>query len=603
MLVIHRELTMAVLLTCREIGKVHGSQVLFQGVSLAINDGEVHGLVGPNGAGKSTLMRIMAGLEAADSGEVALRKGVRMVYVPQEPSFPLEASVGEVVEAAAREPAQVPVALGQAGFSDPAQSVASLSGGWRKRLAIAEALVRQPDLLLLDEPTNHLDLEGIEWLEELLAAAPWAAVVVSHDRYFLENTATHMMELKRQYPGGLLRSAGSYSTFVERRGEFLLAQAKEREALATLVHREVEWLRRGAKARTRKSKARVGEALRLVGNLADLDERRASSSALIEFTASGRRTKKLIELERVEFGYEARPLFRDLGLALGPGQRLGLAGPNGSGKTTLLRILKGELAPRSGEIRRAPALKALYFEQARQQIDPDLPLKRALAPEGDSIVYRGRPIHVNGWARRFLFREEQLVQPVGSLSGGERARVHIARLMLQDADLLLLDEPTNDLDIPTLEVLEETLVEFAGALVLVTHDRALMDRVCNAVLGLDGKGGVAIYADLAQWETDLDQKRRAAEPARDTKPPARSSVQSVRKKRSYIEQREYDAIEEKIVAAEERLTAAQGRLQAPDVVSDPQKIVEAYAALNSAQQEVDALYARWSELEARLQTN
>ena len=211
---------MAVLLTCREIAKVHGSQVLFQGVSLAINDGEVHGLVGPNGAGKSTLMRIMAGLEAADSGEVALRKGVRMVYVPQEPSFAPQVSVGAVVNAAAREPAQAPVALGQAGFTDPAQSVASLSGGWRKRLAIAEALVRQPDLLLLDEPTNHLDLDGIEWLEDLLAAAPFASVVVSHDRYFLENTATHMMELNRQYPGGLLRFAGSYSTFVERRGEF-----------------------------------------------------------------------------------------------------------------------------------------------------------------------------------------------------------------------------------------------------------------------------------------------------------------------------------------------------------------------------------------------
>jgi ATP-binding cassette subfamily F protein uup len=577
---------------------------LFEGVAVAINDGEVHGLIGPNGAGKSTLMRIMAGLEAADAGEVALRKGVRMVYVPQEPSFPPGATAGGVVEAAAREPAQAPVALGQAGFTDPARSVASLSGGWLKRLAIAEALVRQPDLLLLDEPTNHLDLEGIEWLEDLLAGAPFASVVVSHDRYFLENTATHMMELNRQYPGGLLRVAGSYSTFVEKRGEFLLAQAKEREALATLVRREVEWLRRGAKARTRKSKARVGEALRLIGNLADLDERRSSSTALIEFTSSQRRTKKLIELERVSFGYDERLLIRDLGFVLGPGQRLGLAGPNGSGKTTLLKLLKGELAPRAGEIRRAPALKALYFEQARQQIDPGLPLKRALAPEGDAVVYRGRPMHVNGWARRFLFREEQLAQPVGSLSGGERARVHIARLMLQKADLLLLDEPTNDLDIPTLEVLEETLLEFPGALVLVTHDRALMDRVSNAVLGLDGGGGAALYADLAQWEADLDRKRRSAEPVRETRAPARNSAAATQKKKlSYIEQREYDAIERKILAADERLAAAQYRLQAPDVVSDPQKIEAACAELNAAQQEVDALYARWSELEAGFQTN
>ena len=376
----------------------------------------------------------------------------------------------------------------------------------------------------------------------------------------------------------MLRVAGNYSTFVEKRGEFLQAQAKEREALATLVRREVDWLRRGAKARTRKSKARVGEALRLIGNLTDLDERRSSSTALIEFTSSDRRTKKLIEAEHVSFGYEERLLIRDLGFVLGPGQRLGLAGPNGSGKTTLLKLLKGELAPRSGEIRRAPALKALYFEQARQQIDPGLPLKRALAPEGDSVLYRGRPIHVNGWARRFLFREEQLGQPVGSLSGGERARVHIARLMLQEADLLLLDEPTNDLDIPTLEVLEETLLEFPGALVLVTHDRALMDRVSNAVLGLDGEGGAALYADLAQWEADLDRKRRSAEPARETRPQARNSAPgAVKKKLSYIEQREYDAIEGKIFEADERLAAAERRLQASDVVSDPQKIAEAYA--------------------------
>ena len=604
MLVFHWEKTMAVLLTCREIAKIHGSRILFEGISLAINDGEVHGLIGPNGAGKSTLMRIMTGLESADAGEVALRKGVRMVYVPQEPAFPAGSTAGGVVEAAAREPAQVPVVLGQTGFTDPAQSVASLSGGWLKRLAIAEALVRQPDLLLLDEPTNHLDLEGIEWLEDLLAAAPFATVVVSHDRYFLENTATHMMELNRQYPGGLLRVAGSYSTFVEKRGEFLQAQAKEREALATLVRREVEWLRRGAKARTRKSKARVGEALRLIGNLTDLDERRSSSTALIEFTSSDRRTKKLVEAEHVSFGYDERLLIRDLGFVLGPGQRLGLAGPNGSGKTTLLKLLKGELAPCSGEIRRAPALKALYFEQARQQIDPGLPLKRALAPEGDSVLYRGRPIHVNGWARRFLFREEQLGQPVGSLSGGERARVHIARLMLQEADLLLLDEPTNDLDIPTLEVLEETLLEFPGALVLVTHDRALMDRVSNAVLGLDGEGGAALYADLAQWEADLDRKRRSAEPARETRPQARNSAPAaVKKKLSYIEQREYDAIEGKIVEADERLAAAERRLQASDVVSDPQKIAEAYAELNAAQHEVDVLYARWLELEAGFQTN
>ena len=249
-------------------------------------------------------------------------------------------------------------------------------------------------------------------------------------------------------------------------------------------------------------------------------------------------------------------------------------------------------------------MKTVYFEQARQQIDPGLQLRRALAPEGDSVVYAGRTIHIIGWAKRFLFREEQLTQPVGSLSGGERARVHIAKLMLEEADLLLLDEPTNDLDIPTLEVLEETLLEFPGALVLVTHDRALMDRVSNAVLGLDGEGGSTIYADLAQWEADLEQKRRVKS-ARETErvQAQRPSAAATKKKLSYLEQREYDAIEEKILAADERLAAAQNRLHAPDVVSDPKKIEEAYAELTAAQAEVDALYARWAKLEGQLQDN
>ena len=593
---------MAVLLTAREIAKQHGSTVLFEGVSLAINDGEVHGLIGPNGSGKSTLMKVLAGLETCDSGEVALRKGVRLVCVPQDPVFPEASTVLQILESAAREPAQIPAVLGQAGFVDDSQSAGSLSGGWTKRLAVAEALLRQPDLLLLDEPTNHLDLAGIEWLEDLLAAAPFSSIVVSHDRYFLENAASHMMELSRVYPGGLLRVAGSYSTFVEKRGEFLEAQAKEREALAVMVRREVEWLRRGAKARTRKSKARIGSAVRMMDTLDDLDERRRTSSALIEFTASDRRTKKLVELDKIGFEYGEQRLFSGLKLVLSPGQRLGLAGPNGSGKTTFLKLLTGELLPTAGQIRRAQALRTVYFEQARQQIDPALTLKRALAPEGDSVLYQGRTHHVNGWARRFLFREEQLTQPVGSLSGGERARVHIARLMLMEADLLLLDEPTNDLDIPTLEILEETLNEFSGALVLVTHDRALMDRVSTAVLGLDGAGNADLYADLAQWEADLEQKRRA-KPAADASKSAavKSAAPAAKKKLSYIEQRDYDTLEARIIAADERLAAAHTALHAPDVVSDHVKIEAAYSELNAAQIEVDALYARWAELESRLQ--
>lgn len=265
---------------------------------------------------------------------------------------------------------------------------------------------------------------------------------------------------------------------------FFEAQQKLQASLESKVRREVEWLRRGAKARTTKSKARIDEANRLIGELGEVSGRARTAVAGIDFTVSDRRTKRLVEAEGPAFG----TLFQNLDLTLMPGMRLGLVGANGSGKTTLLRVLTGALHPTAGTLKRADGLRIVYFDQHREQLNPDAPLRRALAEHGDSVIYRGRPQHVAGWAKRFLFRPEQLESPVGSLSGGERARVLIARLMLQEADLLLLDEPANDLDIPTLEVLEESLLEFPGAMVLVTHDRFLLDRVATVVLGLDGRG-------------------------------------------------------------------------------------------------------------------
>lgn len=592
---------MALLLNCQSLTKQFGAATLFEGVSFTIGERERHGLIGPNGAGKSTLLKCLAGIESPDAGEVALRKGVRMTYVPQDPVFEGGKSVGDILRTAAREPEVVRVLAGQAGFHDFAVPVDSLSGGWRKRLALTQGLVTQPDLLLLDEPTNHLDLEGIEWLEGLLTAAPFSSCVITHDRAFLEDTSTHVMELNRAYPGGLFRVEGPYSSFLEKREQFFAAQAKQRESLESKVRREIEWLRRGAKARTRKAKARIGAAMDLIAALEDLDSRTQTSRTQIDFTASDRKTKKLIQVEGLSYEAAGRTLFKNLKFHLSPGFRMGLAGGNGSGKTTLLRLLLGQIAPQAGEIKRADFLKMVYFEQQRQQIDPALPLKRALAPEGDSVLYRGRPVHVNGWAKRFLFREEQLVQPVGALSGGERARVHIARLMLEEADVLMLDEPTNDLDIPTLEVLEESLLDFPGALVLVTHDRYLMDRVATHVLGLDGEGGGKLYADLVQWEDDLDRMRREkAAASRPAAAPAPQKETSPRKKLSYIEQREWDAMEQKILDAEAAVAAAQASLADASAAGDGARISQAFEALKTAEAEVERLYVRWAELEAKL---
>ncbi len=591
---------MALLLNAASLSKQFGAFPLFTGVSLNIEDGERHGLIGPNGAGKSTLLSILAGRETPDSGEVAPRKGLRLAFVEQDPEFDSSLTVRAILEAAARESAQVPVLLGQAGFTDPAATAGTLSGGSRKRLAIARALAAQPELLLLDEPTNHLDIEGIQWLERLLASAPFACFIVSHDRYFLENVATHMMELNRRYPEGAFRVAGNYSAFLEKREAWFEAREKEREGLAARVRREVEWLRRGAKARTRKSKARLDEAARMIASLDDMEQRARTATAAIDFTASDRKTRRLLELENAAAAIAGRTLFRSLNLVLSPGRRLGLAGANGSGKTTLLRLLKGDIHPTEGAIKRADHLKIVYFDQMREQFAPEITLRRALAPEGDSVIYLGRPVHVNSWAKRFLFREEQLPQPVGSLSGGERARIHIARLMLQEADILLLDEPTNDLDLPTLEVLEEGLLEFPGAIVLVTHDRYLMDRVANGILGLDGEGAAELFADLTQWDAFLREKRAQKPlPEREMRDFSSSAPPAAKRKLGYLEQREFDSIEQRILEAEARLEAAQQALHAPETISDPTRIELCYQEMQQAQQAVDTLYARWAELDDR----
>ena len=595
------------ILNAQGISKAFGAKPLFQNVSFTVSEGDRIGLIGPNGSGKSTLLRILAGTEVPDSGDLAVRKRLRLSYVAQDSKFASGESVRAVVERGLRDSsapesergAHFAEILGRAGFEDIDTEAVALSGGWQKRLAIVEALVQSPDVLLLDEPTNHLDLAGIEWLEDLLRDARFACVVVSHDRYFLENVATETAELSRVYPDGLLRVRGKYSAFLEKKEEFLHAQGKRQEALENLVHSEIEWLRRGAKARTRKSKARIDKAGELMSELADLNARTRTTTAQIDFSATDRKTKRLIELENVSCQLGGRTLFERLNFIVSAGLRVGLVGPNGSGKTTLLRLLRGDLAPSSGEIRRADWLRIVYFDQTRK-LDENVTLRRALAPEGDSVIYQDRVIHVASWAAKFLFTGEQLNQPVERLSGGERARVLIAQLMLQPADVLLLDEPTNDLDIPTLEILEESLLEFRGSLVLVTHDRYMLDRVSTIVLGLDGQGRAEGFADYAQWELwQAEGKGSAEKQTRPEQPAPSSRPETQKKKLSYVEAREYAGIEQRIAEAEQALQARRAEMENPAIASDGPKLMAAHDELDAAQKNLDSLYARWAELEEK----
>ena len=598
------------ILNARSLAKSYGANPLFQNVSFTVSEGDRIGLIGPNGSGKSTLLGILAGRIAPDEGELAVRKRARMSYVAQESQFPAGKTIRQAVEEAMERGAvpgderayRLAAVMGRAQFEDFDAEAGSLSGGWRKRLAIVEALVQDPDVLLLDEPTNHLDLAGIQWLETELETGSFACVVVSHDRYFLENIATEMSELSRVYPDGILRVDGNYSEFLVKKEEFLHAQGKRQEALENLVHNEIEWLRRGAKARTRKSKARIDKAQELMGELADLNARTRTGTARIDFSASERQTKRLIELQGVGYSIDGRRLFQELDFILTAGMRLGLVGPNGSGKTTLLRLLRGEAEQDMGEIRRADELRVVYFDQNRP-LDLDVTLRRALAPESDSVIYQDRVIHVASWAARFLFSGEQLNQPVGRLSGGERARVLIAQLMLQPADVLLLDEPTNDLDIPTLEILEESLLEFSGALVLVTHDRYMLDRVSTAVLGLDGLGSAERFADYAQWEA-WQAERAAARKAgsADLKahtPANPASATPTKKKLSYLEAREYATIDQRLAEAESLLKTREAVAGDPAIASDAAALIRAHADVEDAQKALHLLYARWHELEEK----
>ena len=592
---------MSHLLSCQNISKAFGAQSLFHDLSFSIQAEQRLGIIGPNGSGKSTLLKIIAGLEELDDGKIFKSRSCRISYLHQQENFEQECQVTTILSQAAshldetERLALVQRLAGQCGFFELEKKVSQLSGGWQKRLAIAAVLLEQPDLLLLDEPTNHLDIDTIIWLEQLLKGLTCSMIIISHDRFFLENCCNGMMEINRCYPGGQLSYPGNYSQFLEKRSQFLEQQAQQQEVLTNKVRREVAWLRRGPKARTSKARYRINQAHDLQNDLKNVQQRnQANKKMQMELGGTGRKSKKLLWTEKLGKSWQEQELFSELSFTLGPGSRLGLVGANGCGKSTLMAILADEQQPDQGEVKMAADLRIVHFDQKRSRLDQQTSLRHALCPDGDHVNYLGRSLHVVSWAKRFLFSPDQLDMPVGHLSGGEQARILLAQLMLQPADLLLLDEPTNDLDIDAIGVLEEALDEFQGAVVLVSHDRAFLS-LAQSIVGFLPDKGCQLYADVEQWlQAGRGDKKKSK-----SRPKQHKKKKAAKAKLSYKEKQELEGMEEKILTVEEDLELCRSKIEEPDIMANAEALADWCAKLDQFQQQADALYSRWQELEEK----
>lgn len=603
---------MSILINCHNLSKRYQSKAIFEGLNFSLSTGEKIGLVGRNGAGKSTLLKLLAGLVEQDEGSISRRTFLRVCYVPQDLEWDLSSTaldamlayIGEYTNLG-DEQAQVAatVALSQAGFKDFDVRIDSLSGGWKKRLSLARCLVNEPDLVLFDEPTNHLDWKGLSWLLGLLKQAKFAWMMVSHDRDILNKSCQHIADINPLYPDGLKVYQSNYDSFLSARDSYIEVLMQQEASLSNKVRREVEWLKSGVKARTTKSKARIDQAKSMINELSGLRQRMGSQKADISFESSARKSKQLIVVKSVSKSFATKAILKDFSFVLTSKLKLGILGQNGSGKTTLLKLLMGSLSCDSGEIERAEQLKIVYFSQERASLDLEATVKDNLSDTGtDSINAHGRSIHIVSWAKRFLLSAEHLDLPLRSLSGGERARVAIAKLMVQPADVLILDEPTNDLDLETVEVLEDAVGEFPGCLVMVSHDRRLLENVCNAYVGLLGNANAELFADVDQWQVALqDEQRPKSSRAGVSSGGGKAQVGARKKKErlSYKEQWELDRIEAQIEDAEQKLSSCEQTLVDPEVMSDPEQLKSASFAFESAQKDVEKLYARWEELEAK----
>lgn len=634
---------MAILLSAHKLEKSFASRTLFRGLTFAIESEDRIGLIGPNGAGKSTLMRIMAGRMSVDGGDLSLSRGLRVGLLEQTPVFKEGLTIYQVLAEAVDDPydpdelARIDACISRLELNqdevNPETIVDSLSGGWKKRVALARELVRNPDLLLLDEPTNHLDIEGILWLENYLRTAKLATVTITHDRLFLQKVANRIFDLDPRYPDGLLVVKGEYVDYLENRDELLRSQERREVVLRNTLRRETEWLRRGAKARTTKQKARIDRAGDLKEDVAELQGRNLSRKVQIDFQEAERNPQKLIEAKGLSKSFGGRTLFENFNFILTPKTRLGFLGPNGCGKSTLIRCLLGLEPSDQGEVKRAEKIEIAYFEQHRDTIDFKKSVLRNICPEGDYVNFRGQYIFARSYLDRFLFRTEQQDMPVEKLSGGEQARLRLAQMMLQSANILVLDEPTNDLDLATLVVLEECLADFNGAVILVTHDRYFLDQVSNRILAFERDENdqpvLLEFAEYLQWEewreNNDEARRRRKEKQGERKKQKNASeeeraavvesdstasgsgdlgekrtdeVPKKKRKLSFNEKRELDSMETNIHEAEAKLALLQQEAGKPENLSNSGKLTELYSEISATQARIEHLYARWAELES-----
>ncbi|HUS64519.1 MAG TPA: ABC-F family ATP-binding cassette domain-containing protein [Kofleriaceae bacterium] len=595
---------MTAILTAQDLVKAFGDRVVLAGASFAMDDRDRIGLIGVNGSGKSTLLRMLTGDGEPDDGLITRRRDLRLEYVPQEPRLDPAATVAQALDRGPEVPAHEIRGLGAALGVPPADRViGTLSIGERRRVALARALLADAELLALDEPTNHLDARTVEWLETRLASFPGALLVVTHDRYFLDRVATRILELDR---GQLHAYQGNYAAFLERQAERMAIEARHESARAAFVRRELDWIRRGPSARGTKQKARIerfDEAVAARPGAAD----RAPQQMALRLPTGGRLGKTILELrgagKRVPSGDGERWLFRGLTLTMKPGDRIGVVGPNGAGKTTLIRTILGLTAADEGEVVLGVNTRPAYLEQGRSDLRDDATVLDEVAGGDDTVYLEDGPIHVRTFLRMLLFADSDGDRPVGSLSGGERNRVQLAKLLRRGGNLVVLDEPTNDLDLLTLGALEDALVAFPGCALVVSHDRWFLDRVATGILAFEEDGNVVFYeGDYSSYQA----KRRAAQAARPAAAAEAALPAAQRPRRAsegprritYKERQELSAIEALILGAEARVTELEATLSDPAVFKERgAEVPGLVAALDAARGEVERLYARWHELE------